>query len=170
MFAKKLIMKKLLLPLLIIGLFFASCSDDSEDKVAEQLEKDIELIEQYLADSNLTAQATGSGLYYIMEKEGTGDRPDIFAYVTVDFTGKLLDGSIFSEDTIESYPLYSLIEGWQEGIQLFKEDGKGTLFIPSKLGYGTTTKVDLEGDTIIPANSVLIFDFRLDSVELRDDL
>jgi FKBP-type peptidyl-prolyl cis-trans isomerase FkpA len=162
-------MKKLLFPLLILSLIFASCSDD-DDKVAEQLETDIELIEQYLVDSNLTAQSTGSGLYYIMEEEGTGDRPDIFAYVTIDFTGKLLDGSVFSEDTIEHYSLYGLIEGWQEGIQLFKQDGKGTLFVPSKLGYGETVRVDAEGDTIIPANSILIFDFRLDSVELRDDL
>lgn len=162
-------MKKLLFPLLILSFVFASCSDD-DDKVAEQLEKDIELIEQYLIDSNLTAQSTGSGLYYIMEEEGTGDRPDIFAYVTIDFTGKLLDGSVFSEDTIDHVSLYELFEGWQEGIQLFKQDGKGTLFVPSKLGNGETVGVDAEGDTIIPANSILILDFRLDSVELRDDL
>lgn len=162
-------MKKLLFPLLILSFVFASCSDD-DDKVAEQLEKDIELIEQYLIDSNLTAQSTGSGLYYIMEEEGTRDRPDIFAYVTIDFTGKLLDGSVFSEDTIDHVSLYNLLEGWQEGIQLFKQDGKGTLFVPSKLGYGESVRVDEEGDTIIPANSILILDFRLDSVELRDDL
>lgn len=166
MFAKKLIMKKLLLPLLIIGLFFVSCSDDDDDKVAEQLEKDIELIEQYLADSNLTAQSTKSGLHYIMEEEGTGDTPDVFAYVTVSYTGKLLDGTVFDEGEVSDDPLYRYVEGWKEGIQLFKEGGKGTLFIPSKLGYGSNQKIGTL-DTI-PANSVIIFDFTLDEVTLRD--
>jgi FKBP-type peptidyl-prolyl cis-trans isomerase FkpA len=163
-------MKKLLFPLLFLGILLASCSDDDEDTVAEQLKIDIELIEQYLVDSNLTAQSTGSGLYYIMEEEGTGDRPDIFAYVTVSYTGLLIDGTVFEEDTIDSYPLYNLIEGWQEGMQLFNQGGKGSLFIPSKFGYGGAISVDEEGDTIITANSILIFNFSLDSVELRDDL
>jgi FKBP-type peptidyl-prolyl cis-trans isomerase FkpA len=160
-------MKKLLFPLLILSLVFASCSDD-DDKVAEQLEKDIELIEQYLVDSNLTAQSTASGLYYIMEEEGTGNKPDVFSYVTVSYTGKLLDGSIFDEGEVSDYPLYVYVEGWQEGVQLFKEGGKGTLFIPSKLGYGSAARIS-SNDTI-PSNSVLIFDFSLDKVELRDDL
>lgn len=163
-------MKKLLFPLFIIGLLFAACDDDT-DTVAEQLKTDIELIEKYLADSSLTAQSTESGLYYIMEEEGTGDRPDIFAYVTVNYIGYLLDGTVFDEGEVSDAPLYNYIEGWEEGMQLFKQGGKGTLLIPSKYGYGSVERLTTpnETDTItIPANSVLLFDFSLDSVTLRD--
>lgn len=168
-------MKKLLFPLIILAIFIASCNDD-DDKVAEQLKIDIELIEKYITDSSLTAQSTESGLHYIMEEEGTGDRPDIFAYVTVSYKGYLLDGTVFDEGEVDGNPLHMYVEGWQEGIQLFKQEGKGKLFIPSKLGYGTKEKTKYEyddegniSDTLtIPANSVLVFDFSLDSVELRD--
>lgn len=153
-------MKKLLLIGLILGFIFSSCDDD-DDPVAEQLEKDIELIENYLADSNLTAKPTGSGLYYIIEEGGTGDIPDVFSKVTISYTGKLLNGEVFEEGEVDGSPLYTYIEGWQEGIQLFKDGGKGTLFIPSKLGYGAYPSGS------IPANSVLIFDINLTDVELR---
>ena len=157
-------MKKILLIGLVLGFIFSSCDDDDDDSVAEQLKKDIELIETYLTDSNLIAKSTDSGLYYIIEEEGTGDRPDIFSNVTISYTGKLLNGDVFDEGEVSGSPLYKYIEGWQEGIQLFKEGGKGKLFIPSKLGYGAYTSPTGS----VPANSVLIFDIELTYVELRE--
>ncbi|HCJ6515917.1 TPA: FKBP-type peptidyl-prolyl cis-trans isomerase, partial [Acinetobacter baumannii] len=46
-----------------------------------------------------------------------------------------------------------------EGLQLMKEGGKATFFIPSNLAYGPQ---ELPG---IPANSTLIFDVELISVK-----
>ena len=162
MFAKKNKMKKLLLLFVLVSSFIFWSCDEDEDTVAEQLEKDIELIENYLADSNLTAIPTDSGLFYYIEEEGIGDRPDVFSFVTVTYTGKLLNGEVFDEGEVKDDPLYTYIKGWWEGIPLFKEGGKGTLYIPSKLGYGAYPKGD------IPANSVLIFDIELTYVELRE--
>ncbi|MEI6409778.1 MAG: FKBP-type peptidyl-prolyl cis-trans isomerase [Bacteroidota bacterium] len=54
-----------------------------------------------------------------------------------------------------TFPLSSLIKGWQEGIPLLKKGGKGTFFIPSALGYGS------QDQGAIPANSVLIFEITL---------
>ena len=143
--------------IIVIAVFvFMSCNDD--DPVAEQLEEDIQLIEAYLETNNLNAQSTSSGLHYIIEKEGNGTYPMLTSIVEVNYKGTLLNGTVFDQGTVSEYPLYGYIQGWHEGIQLFSEGGKGTLFIPSKLGYGTIEKAN------IPANSVLIFDIQLISV------
>lgn len=151
-------MKYLKLLMLLALVTFFACEDDGLSK-AEQLKKDISKIEDYLADSNLTAQSTESGLYYIITEQGTGEKPDLYSVVEVNYTGKLLDGTEFDSGTVEQLPLYYYIDGWKEGIQLFNEGGKGKLFIPSALGYGTTST------GTIPANSVLVFDIELINVD-----
>ena len=150
-------MKKLFFLLVIPVIVFSACDED-DLSYDEQLAVDIEKIENYLLENNLSAESTESGLHYIIEEEGTGNYPSLNSYVKVNYTGKLLSGEVFDEGTIDYYPLYSLIEGWREGMQLFREGGYGTLFIPSGLGYGSTS------NTNIPANSVLIFEVELNSV------
>lgn len=141
-------MKKILFIVVALVVFWGC---EEEDPVEEQLKKDIDKIEEYLKENNLTAESTSSGLYYIIEEPGTGDIPNIYSVVKIKYTGYLLDGTIFDQGETTNY-LYSYIEGWQEGIPLFREGGKGKLLIPSKLGYGVDSR------TGIPANSVLIFD------------
>ncbi|HAF29608.1 MAG TPA: peptidylprolyl isomerase [Bacteroidales bacterium] len=143
--------------LIIIAIFaFIACEDD--DPAAEQLKKDIELIETYLQDSSLVAESTSSGLYYIIEEEGTGNYPNLSSVIRANYKGMLLNGEVFDEGTVKDYPLYVYIKGWQEGMQLFRAGGKGTLFIPSGLGYGSTARSG------IPPNSVLIFEVELINV------
>ncbi len=149
-------MKKLFFLLVISVFIFAACEED--DPAAEQLKKDIELIEEYLLDSGLVAESTESGLHYIIEEEGIGNYPTLNSIVKVDYKGYLLNGDVFDEGVVNDYPLYRYIDGWQEGMQFFKEGGEGILLIPSGLGYGSASKPD------IPANSVLIFDVDLINV------
>lgn len=125
-------------------------------------ERDDQLIREYLEAKNLTATKTASGLYYIIENPGVPPKPTSYSYVTVHYTGKLLSEKVF--DTTDgrepaAFSLSQVIEGWREGMQLFGEGGKGKLFIPSHLGYGSS----INGD--IPSNSVLIFDIYLIKVE-----
>jgi len=137
-------------------ILFFSCEEDDYNE-EEQLKKDIALIEQYLMENNLTAQSTESGLHYIVEQQGTGPKPDLYSEVTIDYTGKLLNGTVFDTGPI-TLPLYQFIEGWKEGILLFNEGGKGQLFIPSTLAYGENDQ------ETIPENSVLIFDIHIQAV------
>ena len=118
----------------------------------------MEKIENYLAENNLTATATPSGLYYIITKEGSGGHPNLQSTVTVKYKGYRLNGNVFDEtvgNNTATFPLLNLIQGWQEGIPLLQKGGKGTFFVPAELGYGSQRVGD------IPANSVLIFEIEL---------
>ena len=102
---------------------------------------------------------TTSGLQYMVLKEGTGAKPAADDTVTVHYTGKLLDGTVF-DSSVErnepaTFPLNAVIPGWTEGLQLMSEGSKYRLFIPSELAYGSKGAGD-----ILP-NSTLIFDVEL---------
>ena len=150
-------MRKAILFILTLAFGFTSCKIE-ENAPIEQLEIDKALIEEYLNNHNLKAQATASGIYYIIENQGSGIKPVVSSEVTVRYTGKLLNGIVFDSGT-KSFPLSLVIQGWKEGIPLFNAGGTGKLFIPSNLAYGSTQQ------NKIPANSVLIFDIYLISVK-----
>lgn len=140
----------------LLGLF--GCNKDDDSDFQQQYDTDIQLIENYLAENNLTAEKTSTGLYYIITNEGSGSNPNINNVVTVQYSGFLLDGTKFDSGT-SSFPLRNVIEGWQQGIPKFKTKGRGKLLIPSYLGYGSS------GTSSIPGNSVLIFDIYLISFQ-----
>jgi len=139
---------------LIVFVGFSSCKKEDTQTQEEQLTIDIGKIENYLTEHDLEANKTNSGLHYIITNVGTGSNPTLASNVTVQYTGKLLDGTVFDSGTA-TFPLTNVIQGWQEGIPLFKKGGRGKLFIPSYIGYGAS------GSSSIPANSVLIFDIYL---------
>ena len=149
-------MKRLFILLVFPILFTTSGCKKEVDYT--QIDEDI--IQQYIIDNNLNAQATGSGLYYVMDNPGNGDTPNINSTVTVAYVGKLTNGTIFDQSgsVPATFQLSGVIQGWQEGIPLFSEGGSGTLLIPSVLGYGN------QAVGSIPPNSVLIFDVDLINV------
>ncbi|MFP3861172.1 MAG: FKBP-type peptidyl-prolyl cis-trans isomerase [Bacteroidales bacterium] len=147
-------MKTITTCIFVFTLLFGSCSGNKQT----QKEKDIEEIKEYLNDNNLEADSTASGLYYIIEKKGSGPKPTDNSTVTVEYTGKLTNGEIFDEG-LETFTVKDLIPGWQEGLKLFQQGGRGILLIPSELGYGDKKTGQ------IPPNSVLIFEMDLIYVE-----
>jgi FKBP-type peptidyl-prolyl cis-trans isomerase FkpA len=140
--------------LLSFALLFSTCK--KKDK-RSQSEKDAEIIQKYISDNGLTATYSGSGLYYVISKQGTGVNPNASSQVTVKYDGFLVNGNVFdsSPATGATFSLGSVIKGWQEGLTYFKKGGKGILLIPSELGYGSQKTGN------IPANSVLIFNIEL---------
>lgn len=149
-------LKHLTVCCLLLALSFG-CKDKFDEQ--EQFEEDQILIENYLAENNLVATKTSTGLHYIITDAGTGtEHPDITHTVRCGYVGMLLDGTVF-DGTVGSnsvdFPLNGVIQGWQEGIPFLKRNGSGTFFIPSRLGYGNRVSGS------IPKNSVLIFDVDL---------
>ena len=149
-------MKYTLSALLVILL--ASCMDTEVPDYQAQNE---ETIEAYIASHDLDAQKTTSGLYYVIDEEGSGLQPTATSNVTVVYKGYFTDDTVFDESDEMGYStnLQYVIEGWTEGIPYFKEGGSGMLLVPAHLGYGNYDYYD------IPAGSVLIFDITLLSVD-----
>jgi FKBP-type peptidyl-prolyl cis-trans isomerase FkpA len=136
------------------------------EEMKSQMEKDEVIIENYLTTKGLKAQKTASGLYYIIEKQGDGAKAEAGKSVTVNYTGKFLDGKPFDSSlnpgrTPFTFKLGAgqVIKGWDEGIALLNVGGKGTLVIPSPLAYGSRSSGP------IPANAVLLFDVELLGVQ-----
>ncbi|XOV66215.1 MAG: FKBP-type peptidyl-prolyl cis-trans isomerase [Fluviicola sp.] len=135
-------------------LMMAGCNKKSAE---EQAEIDDQLIQDYLIENNLTAEKDPSGLYVIIEQQGTGPECNSNSDVRVAYTGYFLDGEIFDGSSSQgiSFNLNGVIDGWKIGIPYFREGGFGKLLIPSALAYGPS------GNNSIPPNSVLIFDVEL---------
>ena len=141
---------------LFLVLVLSTLSCKKKDKV-DQPAVDEQIITSYISDNNLNAKATGSGLYYVITNPGSGLQPASNSNVTVVYKGTLTNGTVFDQSAAAgaTFNLAQVIKGWTEGIPLFKKGGKGTLLIPSALGYGS------QATGKIPANSVLIFDISL---------
>ena len=147
-------MRLKLVALFSIAFLLVGCA---KKKMREQAETDEKIIQDYIVANDLTAKSTESGLYYVINEEGTGEECNAFSTVKVAYKGYLPDGTVFDESSEEgvSFGLQNVIAGWTEGIPFFKEGGDGVLLIPSALGYGNR-KVGS-----IPKNSVLIFEVNL---------
>ncbi|MEM6629967.1 MAG: FKBP-type peptidyl-prolyl cis-trans isomerase [Bacteroidota bacterium] len=124
---------------------------------------DDQSIQEYISANNLSTQMDQDGLYFTVDTEGTGNNPLSDETVTVHYEGFLLNGTKFDSSrdrgTPATFSLTEVIQGWQMGIPLFQEGGRGKLLIPSHLAYG-----DRSPSNLIPAYSVLVFDVELISV------
>lgn len=110
----------------------------TEDKLADY--EDF-IIQKYLQANNLTGfSKTASGLYYKIAEPGTGtDVITATSTLTLEYTGKLLNGTIFDQTATgatATFSLAGLIEGWQEALPLIKEGGSIRIIVPSPLAYG----------------------------------
>jgi FKBP-type peptidyl-prolyl cis-trans isomerase FkpA len=123
-----------------------------------QAHREDKAIKKYLSEKGWSASLTESGIYWIMDEEGTGVNPGPTSSVMVAYKGYLMDGGmVFDESPVTglSFSLSQVIRGWKEGIPLFRKGGSGKLIIPSRLAYGRHQKGR------IPPNSVLVFEVTL---------
>ncbi|MEN8250576.1 MAG: FKBP-type peptidyl-prolyl cis-trans isomerase [Bacteroidota bacterium] len=144
-------------------------------KLNELIESEADTIKAYIETNGINASKTEEGLYYEIVEEGTGDMPQEGQMVKVNYTGYVLDGTVFDSSIEEkakeanlfnpartyepyAFPLGAgqVIKGWDIGIALLKEGGKAKLVIPSALAYGNRAR-----SNIIKANSILVFDVEL---------
>jgi len=152
-----------------IGLFFASivlmgiisCSDDEPIlSFEDQLAKDIEIIDDYLENEEITAAIHDSGIRYVITEEGNGIKPTLADDVTAKYEGRFLDGKVFDASTLgATFPLSRVIEAWRITVPLISVGGKITIYAPSGYCYGRS------GRTGIPKNKILVFDIELIGIQ-----
>lgn len=102
---------------------------------------------------------TPSGLQYKVITEGSGASPKDGDEVKVDYTGTLIDGTVFDSsrergEPVE-FPINRVIPGWTEALKMMKVGSRYMLYIPANLGYGNRAMGS------IPEGSTLIFDVEL---------
>jgi len=110
-------------------------------------------------------KTTADGLQYKVLTPGNVKAPAIAPTdeVTVNYRGKLLDGSEFDSSYARGQPatfkVNGVIKGWQEALVLMKPGAKWQLFVPPELAYDTNPRPG------IPAGSLLNFEVELISVK-----
>ena len=136
-------------------------------------------IAAYVKEHGITAKPTADGLYVIVVKKGKGAKVATGKEVSVNYTGHLLDGTIF-DSSVESDArrgeIYNaerkyepmtyvvgrdkLIDGWEQGVMGQPAGTVLQLVIPSQLAYGPRGAGNL-----IPPYSPLVFDIEILSVK-----
>lgn len=117
--------------------------------------------EKFMQDNKMKdgVVATDSGLQYRIMEAGNDVKPGPKDTVFVQYTGTLLDGTVFDESDKEKDPvrftLNRVIKGWTEGLQQVGEGGKIQLFVPDSLAYGARRTGN------IGPNSTLLFDIEV---------
>jgi FKBP-type peptidyl-prolyl cis-trans isomerase FklB len=113
-------------------------------------------------------KTTADGLQYKVLIPGDTKAPAITSTdeVTVNYRGKLLDGSEFDSSYTRGQPatfkVNGVIKGWQEALVMMKPGSKWQLFVPPELGYDASPRPG------IPGGSLLNFEVELVSVKSND--
>lgn len=116
------------------------------------------------------AYKDASGLYYVVTKVGTGAAAADNKNVSMNYTGSLLDGTVFDSNVDPKFnhvePIKftvgkgQMIKGWDKMTPHMKVGQKVTAILPSRLAYGPQARAPH-----IPANGILKFDMELLTVE-----
>ncbi len=127
-------------------------------------EKELEILENYIKNANITEEPTSSGVYIVVNEEGRGDCIADGDVVTLNYTLTLVDG-VLVETTLGNEPMVyvvgrdRMIPGWEEAMSRLKKGSSAQFIIPSKMAYGSAGK-----GNILPY-STLIFDIDIIDVQ-----
>lgn len=123
-----------------------------------------------------TPPSANDSVYMKILEPGTGITPLFTDSVSVYYRGKLINGTVFDQNYTGDLnpevhvPTHfamqasqtsggdGLFVGWITALQHMKEGQRVELYIPADLAYGSTDR------SSIPANSMLIFDLKLEKV------
>lgn len=135
-------------------------------EMAQVGQVNLEKGQKFLADNKTKPGVVtlASGLQYKIITAGNGDKPKASDSVTVDYTGRLIDGRIFDSSEKQGKPITfkvdQVIPGWTEVLQLMPAGSTWEVYIPANLAYGQQAV----GPMIGP-NEALIFNIHLISVQ-----
>lgn len=146
--------------------FFTEMEERQKAEAAKMGEVNAKAGENFLAENAKRSEVktTATGLQYEIVKEGDGPTPNRGDRVTVHYTGKLIDGTVFDSSVERGEPatfgVTQVIPGWVEALQMMKTGSQWRLYIPSKLAYGPNG-----AGGVIGPNATLIFDVELIKIE-----
>jgi peptidylprolyl isomerase len=128
-------------------------------KVKSKRDADIAQIQTKYPNLSLTP----SGIRYIIQKEGTGSKPESGKTVALNYKGMFLSGEVFDSSDLHGEPIEfkagarQVISGWEETVLDMKQGEKRLVVLPPELAYGERGA----GNGAIPGNSFLVFEMEL---------
>ena len=146
----------------VINEYFTKLQKKQQEEAAAMASVNEKAGKEFLESNGKRAEVktTSTGLQYEVLTEGNGPKPGPGDQVTVHYTGKLIDGTVFDSSVDRGEPatfgVTQVIPGWVEALQLMSVGSKWRLFIPSQLAYGPQGAGGLIGP-----NQTLIFDVEL---------
>lgn len=140
--------------LVIVSMMNFSC--EKSDEYIDWKAMNDDWFESHKSDEGFIQTASGL-CYKVIRRGNTADRqPNPTSYVNLTFTGKLIDGTVFSQgEKVNMGRLHNLVEGLQEGLIMMHTGDIYQFYIPQKLGYGDKSSYK------IPAYSTLFFEVEL---------
>ncbi|MCK4869653.1 MAG: FKBP-type peptidyl-prolyl cis-trans isomerase [Gammaproteobacteria bacterium] len=135
---------------------------DQSQTMSAAAQKNTELATEFFAANrqNTGVVTLPNGLQYKVMQKGSGTQPKLHDTVVVDYEGRLLNGEIFDSSYARkqsvSFQLSTVIQGWQQGLQLMRTGGTWMFYIPAKLAYGAQGY-----PPVIGPNEALIFKVHL---------
>lgn len=161
-------MKKIVIALLVPAVMISCKKSETTTVTCQYTESttvasaaEIASVQAYCSTNAPGAVQHSSGIFYEITNAGSGSAAGLCSYVTVKYTGRLFNGTIFDQNLFgTTFQLGNLIVGWQKGLPLIKANGTIRLFIPPSLGYGASGS-----GTSIPPNAYLVFDIQLNNVQ-----
>jgi FKBP-type peptidyl-prolyl cis-trans isomerase len=163
-------MKRIVLFVAVVSCGVVSCNKHKELDYNAQLQKDIGIIDAFLASNHIDATKDPSGLRYVIDSVGTGLKPTLDGTVSVKYTGRFLptleifdhpaNGIVVVLDAL-------VIEGWRIGVPLMTKGSKFTLYIPSGLAYGSSG-----AGAVVTPNANVMYEIELldDDAQLAKDI
>ena len=125
-------------------------------------------IEAYIKRRNLTMKTSGTGLRYLILKEGDGAKAVKGDLVKVNYRVELLDGTLCYSSDIKGAQAFvvekdQVESGIHEGIKLLAQGAKAKFILPSHLAYGLTGDQEK-----IPPQSPVVYDIELIEIEKNE--
>lgn len=137
--------------------------EDEELEKSGEKAKQLKVVQDYLAAKNIKATQAPLGTFVYIKEPGTGPALTKGVTASIKYTGKRLATDSTFESNTADFPIGvgGLIRGMDEGLQMFKQGGKGTIYIPGFLAYGKNPQ---PGSPFQP-NDALIFDVEVVAIK-----
>lgn len=116
----------------------AQKADIAELEKSGEKAKQVKAVQDYISAKGFTSVQTPKGAFVKIDNPGTGAQVANGKFVQVKYTGKTLDkDSTFDSGEIPvQIGQGGSIPGFEDGLKMFKQGGKGIIFIPGYLAYG----------------------------------
>jgi FKBP-type peptidyl-prolyl cis-trans isomerase len=148
-------MKKQIISVVILLFSFVSCRNDQVSQKAMikpgkqemadlnryLVQKDREIIENYIERKNLKMTESSTGFWYFIDKEGSGEYLKDYDSIVMNYECSLLDGTVcyISSDLGPKEIILGKTDiepGLNEGLRLLRPGAEALFILPPFLAYG----------------------------------